>query len=343
MFALPASHLTRKLRYARSFLTGRMVHVNLQILYDCNCRCRICDFWRGDYRNRPRLTADQAAVISDKLSEIGPQIISIGGGEPLLHPDLESIVQKLARHHFPVLICNGTLVTVEKARALWSAGMMEISVSVDYASADRHDAQRGLPGAFEQSLRALEILHATRVHPEQRVHMITVLMDDNLDDVEPLIERCERMGITYLITLYSHSRGQKPERPPASEVTRRLLEIKRRHRHFVALRGYLGRFSEAVTRGAGPCHAGRLLCNIDTQGDVTFCIDRLENPAGNILRDPMPDIVQRLRHQHQANTCRDCWTSCRGSIEAIRSVRQPLGNLWDYWQMARPVRLGGRF
>ena len=335
--------LGRKLRYAWSFLTGRLIHVNLQILYDCNCRCRICDFWRGAYRDRARMTVDQATIVADQLNEVGPQIVSIGGGEPLLHPDLEAIARTLARHHFPVLITNGTLVTPDKARALWSAGMMEISVSVDYASAGRHDAQRGFPGAFNQALRALEILHTTRAHPEQRVHMITVLMDDNLDDVEPLIERCERMGITYLITLYSHSRGQKPERPPASEVSRQLLEIKRRRRHFVALRGYVGRFSEAVIRGAGPCHAGHLLCNIDTQGDVTFCIDRRENPAGNILHDPMPDIVQRLQRQHRANTCRDCWTSCRGSIETIRSARQPLGNLWDYWQMARPVRISGRF
>jgi MoaA/NifB/PqqE/SkfB family radical SAM enzyme len=343
MNVLPTKHLSRKLRYAWSFLAGRMIHVNLQILYDCNCRCRICDFWRGAYRDRPQMTVDQAAIVADKLNEIGPQIVSIGGGEPLLHPDLEAIARTLARHHFPVLITNGTLVTPEKARALWSAGMMEISVSVDYASANRHDAQRGFPGAFDQALRALEILHATRLHPEQRVHMISVLMDDNLADVEPLIKRCERMGITYLITLYSHSRGQKPERPPASEVSRRLLDIKRRRRHFVALRDYLGRFSEAVASGAGPCQAGRLLCNIDTQGDVTFCIDRLENPAGNILRDAMSDIVARLRQQHRANTCRDCWTSCRGSIETIRSFRQPLGNLSDYWQMARPVRLTGRF
>jgi MoaA/NifB/PqqE/SkfB family radical SAM enzyme len=343
MIPLPTRNLGRKLRFARSFLLGRLVHVNLQILYDCNCRCQICDFWRGAYRDKPRLTLAQVALIADKLSEIGPQIVSIGGGEPLLHPDLEAIARTLARHHFPVLITNGTLVTPDKARALWSAGMMEISVSVDYADPGRHDAQRGFPGAFAQALRALEILHATRTHPEQRVHMISVIMDENLGDVEPLIAHCERLGITYLLTLYSHARGQKTERPPAADVSRALLDLKRRRRHFVALRGYLGRFSEAVTRGAGPCQAGRLLCNIDSQGDVTFCIDRLENPAGNILRDAMPDIVRRLRAQHRSNACRDCWTSCRGSIEAIRSGRRPLENLWDYWQMARPVALNGRF
>lgn len=343
MNRLPTTHWTRKLRYAWSFLAGRIVHVNLQVLYDCNCRCRICDFWRGAYANRPRLAVEQAGTVADKLNEIGPQIISIGGGEPLLHPELEAIARALARHHFPVLITNGTLVTPEKARALWSAGMMEISVSVDYASARRHDAQRGLPGAFDQALKALEILHATRCHAEQRVHMISVLMDDNLDDAEPLIEQCEGMGITYLLTLCSPGRGQTMKRPPAAEVSRRLLDLKRRHPHFVALRGYVGRFTEAIARGVGPCQAGRLLCNIDTQGDVTFCIDHSGNPAGNILRDSMSDIVECLRRQHRASPCRHCWTSCRGSVETIRSLRQLPGNLCDYWQMARPIKLGGRF
>ncbi|HEY9173569.1 MAG TPA: radical SAM protein [Verrucomicrobiae bacterium] len=343
MTTLPTRHLGRKLRYAWSFVLGRLVHVNLQILYDCNYRCRICDFWRGGYRDHPRLTLEQAAIISDRLNEIGPQIISIGGGEPLLHPDLEAIARTLARHHFPVLITNGSLVTADKANAMWSAGLMEISVSVDYAESSRHDTQRDCPGAFDQAFRALEILHDTRTHPEQRVHLISVLMDDNLGDLERLIERCEHMGITCLLTLYSHSRGQKPPRPPAMDVSSALLEIKRRRRHFVPLRGYLERFSEAATSGAGPCQAGRLLCKIDSQGDVTFCIDRLENPAGNILREAMPGIVRRLRKQWRSNDCRGCWTSCRGSLETLRFGPHRLGNLWDYWQMTRPVPLKGSF
>ena len=114
MILLPTRHLGRKLRYAWSLVAGRMLHVNLQILYNCNCRCRICDFWRGAYRDRPQMSVDQAAIVADKLNEIGPQIVSIGGGEPLLHPDLEALARTLARHHFPVLITNGTLVTPDR-------------------------------------------------------------------------------------------------------------------------------------------------------------------------------------------------------------------------------------
>ena len=344
MLSLLTHDLGKKLRFARNFLGRRMVHVNLQILYNCNFRCTICDFWKDAYRDKGRLSADETKIVSDKLNTIGPQIISIGGGEPMLHPELVPIVRALSRHHFPVMITNGSLVTEALARQLWQAGMVEISVSIDYANPQKHDAQRGKPGAFAQGMAALKILHATRTHPEQRVNMISVIVDDNLDEVEPLIELSRGMGITYLVTLYSHSRGSKPAREPAREPGRRLLDLKHRHRHFVALRGYLENFPAAANRAdPGRCQAGRNLCNIDCRGEVSFCIDRLENPAGNILTGDMREIASRLLENHRANACRDCWTSCRGSIESVLYGRQRLLNVWDYYQMTRPVPLRGEF
>jgi len=300
MSALPA--IGKKLRFANSFLRNRLVHVNLQILYACNYRCTICDFWKIAWRQKPMLSAAQAEVISEKLNLIGPQIVSIGGGEPMLHPELTAIVRALGRHHFPVMITNGSLVTPPLARDLFAAGMMEISVSVDYADPRKHDAQRGVAGAHARAIEALRILQATRTHADQRVNMISVIMEDNLPEVEPLLQTCRQLGITYLVTLYSHSRGAKPERTAVTDVSRRLLELKERHRHFVALRGYLEKFTEAVARhGVGSCSAGRNLCNIDSQGDVGLCIDRLDGPVGNILTGDIVEIEQRLRKRHETN------------------------------------------
>jgi len=342
MRALP--ELRKKLRFAKSFLRNRLVHVNLQILYSCNYRCAICDFWKPSWRNKPSLSAAQAEVVAEKLNLLGPQIVSIGGGEPMLHAELTAIVRALACHHFPVMITNGSLVTPGLARELFAAGMVEISVSVDYANPNKHDAQRGVAGAHARAIEALQTLQANRTDPEQRVNMISVIMEDNLPDVEPLLETCRQLGITYLVTLYSHSRGNKPERLAGGDVGEQLLTIKRRHRHFVALRGYLQKFTEAVAQnGIGQCHAGRNLWNIDSQGDVGLCIDRLEDPVGNILTDDVFELEQRLLERHRSNRCQDCWTSCRGSIEAVRHGRNKLGNLLDYYQMTRPVALKGTF
>jgi MoaA/NifB/PqqE/SkfB family radical SAM enzyme len=58
----------KKARFAWSFLRGRLVHVNLQILYACNYRCQICDFWKETYREKSWVTAQQAAVAAQETS-----------------------------------------------------------------------------------------------------------------------------------------------------------------------------------------------------------------------------------------------------------------------------------
>lgn len=328
----------KKLRFLHSFVMRRMVHVNLQLLYQCNFRCSICDFWKDAYRDAPAMTLDQVRLVSDKLARIGPQIVSIGGGEPLLHPDIVDIVQALAKDHFPVMICNGWYMTPDLARELFKAGMNEISISIDYADKDKHDRQRNMSGAFEKGIDALRMLNGYRVYPHQRVHMISVVMDDNIGDIEPLIRLSRELGFTYLVTLYSNCRGAKETRKPGLDVSARLLELKKAYPEFVSLRGYLKRFTGAIqNNGAAPCYAGKNLMNIDSGGDVTFCIDHLENPAGNIFTDNMEDIRDALTIRHAQNTCAQCWTSCRGSIETMMYGKDRLANLYDYYQMVKNV------
>lgn len=322
-------------RFAHSFLRRRMVHVNLQLLYDCNFRCRICSFWKDEYRHLPRLTAAQVRVAAGKLSALGPMIVSIGGGEPLLHEELPEITRILAAEHFPAMICNGWYVTPERARALFAAGLYEASVSVDYADSARHDAQRGTAGAFDRAVEALRILNESRVHPIQRVHMISVIMDDNIDDVEPLIRLARRIGVTYLVTFYSDGRGCRGGRASSREISRRLLDIRARHPDFVALPGFIARFGEMEEGGVRPCRAGRNLLNVDCQGNVTRCIDRLDAPVGNILTDDVRALRDRLLASADSDRCGDCWTSCRGSIESLMYGKSRLADLRAYYRMVR--------
>lgn len=335
--------LAKKFHYAYSFFRKRLIHLNLQILYQCNFKCQICDFWKPPYKDMLKLSLAQTEEISQKLRALGPLIVSIGGGEPLLHPDLVPIIQSLAQYHFPVMICNGWYVTPENARALFRAGLYEISISLDYASPEKHDRQRGVTGAFEHAMSALENLHKNRVYAHQRVHMISVVMDDNLEEIEPLIRLAKEIGVTYLLTLYSHSRGRKKPRASEKDISELLFGLKRKYKNFVALHGYLARFTEAVQNENGilPCYAGKNLLNIDCNGNVSRCIDRLDQPAGNILNDELDRIVETLQEQHMQNDCGGCWTSCRGNIESLMYGKNRLANLWDSYRVTKRVPLNG--
>ena len=327
----------RCLRLVRNMVMRRMLNCNLQVTYRCNFRCRICDFWKPAYDKSDELTLDDIRLIGAKLGRLGTLIISLAGGEPLIREDLVDIVSILNRaNHFPILITNGWYVDETYGRDLLRAGLQEISVSLDYADATRHDAQRGQAGAFERAVRALDILRRSRPDKRNRVHMISVLMDDNLDDIEPLIRLAREIGVTYMLTLYSWNRGTKSPRLPGPSVTRRLLELKRRYPEFVTLTSYIEQFDRAVAQGGiGHCQTGRLLLNIDNHGHVARCTETLDEPVGNILRDDMLTLHDRLIRVQKAGDCAQCWTSCRGFAECMHSPPR-LRQFKEFFVSVRP-------
>lgn len=321
------SALARELHYqyrcARlgwGFLRGRFVHCNLQVTYRCNFRCQICDFWKTAHDPAQELTLDDVRVIGRKLNRLGTLIVSLAGGEPLVRTDLEEIITLLnAAGHFPILITNGWYVDAARAQSLLQAGLQEISVSVDYRDPAKHDAQRGCPGSWEHAVAALQLLHRARPDRRNRVHMITVLMDDNLDEIEPLIRLARELGVTYMVNLYSWNRGAKTRRLPHQRVTAHLLDLKRRYPEFISLTSYLEQMDRAVADGGiGDCQTGRLLLNIDHRGRVARCTETLDETVGSILTDDIDVLRERLLAAQREQSCAQCWTSCRGFAESMR-------------------------
>jgi MoaA/NifB/PqqE/SkfB family radical SAM enzyme len=309
----------RSLRLVRGFFTRRFVHCNLQITYRCNFKCEICDFWKTEHDPSKELTTDEIRIIGRKLNRLGTLIISLAGGEPLIRQDIFDIITILNQeNHFPILITNGWHVNETLAKDILRAGLQEISVSVDYLDPAKHDAQRGQPESWKRAIDALALLQKYRPDRRNRVHMISVLMNDNLDDVEGLIKLARELGVTYMINLYSWNRGVKMPRLPGQYVTTRLLELKSQYPEFVTLTSYIENLDNAIEHGGiGNCQAGRLLMNIDSSGQVMRCTETLNEPVGNILHDDIDIIRYQLHQLSQKKECSQCWTSCRGFAESM--------------------------
>ncbi len=327
----------RCLSLARNMLGSRMIHCNLQVTYRCNFRCRICDFWKQTHHESQELSLDDVRVIGRKLGRFGTLIVSLAGGEPLIREDLAEIITILNKaNHFPILITNGWFVDESRAREILQAGLQEISVSVDYADPAKHDCQRGKAGAWDRAIKALEILNRCRTNKRNRVHMISVLMDDNLDQVEELIKLSRRLGVTYMVNLYSSNRGTKAPRLPGTPVTEQLLALKRAYPEFITLTSYIEKFDRAIAAGGiGDCQTGRLLMNVDNYGNVARCTETLDRPVGCILTDDAKVIRRRLLEAQQNGQCAQCWTSCRGFAECM--YKKPrLRQLREFYVSVRP-------
>jgi len=324
-------------RLVLGFATRRFIHCNLQVTWRCNFQCRICDFWKTQHDAKDELSLDDVRLIGRKLNKLGTLIVSLAGGEPLIREDLFDVIRVLnEENHFPILITNGWFVNETLAKDILRAGLQEISVSVDYADPKKHDEQRGREGAWERAINALQLLNRHRPHHRNRVHMISVLMDDNLDDVEPLIKLSRELGVTYMVNLYSWNRGTKKRRLPNEKVTLRLLALKKAYPDFVTLTTYIEHLDQAIADGGiGNCQTGRLLMNIDSRGNVARCTETLDEPVGNILTDDVIGIRNNLWRLQRERACNQCWTSCRGFAE---SMQQPprLRQFREFFHSVKP-------
>ena len=275
---------------------------------------------------------------SRKLASLGSMFVSLAGGEPLLRDDLPEIVRLLARFHLPFVTTNGYLASPRLARELFGAGLWGVSVSLDYADAQRHDRRRGKKGAFDRAVRALETFSAAPRKAWQRVNLMCVLMEDNLDQIEPLIQLAAEHRAFFMVQLYSELKtGSTRFLHHRGAISERLLELKDRYPNFLSNRVFLSRFDRALAEGVPGCHAGRAFFNIDSTGDVAICVEQRHRPVGNLYRDHPQRIIHALRGRSAGNTCQACWYNCRGETEMLYHPTSLLHSLPTYiWDTAHP-------
>lgn len=288
-----------------------------QVTYRCNFRCSFCNYWQYDVDQSVELTPEQFEFGAKKLRQVGTMMVSMAGGEPLLRKDLVDIVRALSPYHFVFITTNGWLMTEEKARALYDAGVYGVSVSIDFADPKKHDERRGVKGAHERALNALRVLSAARNKPYQRVNLNCVLMHDNLDELEDLILLAREHGALFMVQPYGKLKTGDEEFLPKDPVGKHLTRLSDKYRHFISNPEFLRRFDDHLGDGIPGCRAGQAFFNIDSYGNVSKCVEFTNEIVGNVLQDDPHDLVKLLHDRYKANRCAGCWYNCRGEMEIL--------------------------
>lgn len=323
------SPLVKRLHLARAYFTRRPIWCAWQVTYRCNFKCDFCDYWRTR-PSRDELTVAEFARGARNLAKSGSLLVSLAGGEPMMRRDIVDVVREVSRFHLTFLTTNGWLVTRENARAVYEAGLWGVSVSIDYADADRHDERRGVKGAFERAVRALRYFSEERIGRHQRINLQAVLLDDNLGDMAKLAALARKYDANFMIQPYCALKtGESAHacREPASEE---LLRVKSRFPNFLSNPVFLAQFDDALNGGVPGCMCGRAFFNIDQFGEVAKCVEDRVHPVGSIVTDDINTLLKRLRDKHRTNTCMACWYNCRGEIEAVYGLRGLLHSLPTY-------------
>src|SRR5580693_7648165 len=127
--------------------------VELEPLFACNLKCNGC----GKIQHpasvlKQRMPVEQAIAA---IEEAGAPMVSIAGGEPLMHPQIEVIVQELIKRKKFVFLCTNALLIPKKLDKFTPSPYFAFAVHIDGLK-ERHDESVCKEGVFDDAVAAIK-------------------------------------------------------------------------------------------------------------------------------------------------------------------------------------------
>ena len=295
-------------KYAYLSAIRKPILVHFEVTLRCNARCSFCDYWMTDKSARET----ELKSFTDAARFFNPMMITYTGGEPTMRRDLEEIVSAVSgavRVKFSSLLTHGGMLTVERARSLWKAGVDQFNISLDYLD-ERHDIARGIPGLTR---KIFDLIPGMRAIGIDSIRFNTVIKESNLDQILPIAARALELGCGVNFSSYSDSKNGNRDGiisddsfDELADVTAELLEFKKRHRGVISNSDYYLENIPRFVRGEmkEPCRSGIRTIHVSPMGHVKRCPDF---PT---------DFHWTEFRKYEPIDCNACYYACRGEAQA---------------------------
>jgi MoaA/NifB/PqqE/SkfB family radical SAM enzyme len=299
-------------RGSLNWLADRPIVVSFEVIDSCTCDCRHCDHGgpRDDSHNlRP-------SEYRRYMQALGPCVVQVSGGEPLLRPDLLEIVRNIKDRSglpYTILVSSWSLMTAELYLKLREAGVDQFSVSLDFPD-DRHDYFRCYPGLYGQ-LEDL-IPRLARLGYDDIV-LNSCITSENLEEIDAIADKAREWGVNLCYSAYSARRTGCRDLLPVSPgqlaaINMQLDQVEERRDHtnwIVNSRSTLDatrRYFESS--GMPGCKAGHRFLVVTADGALQPCSMQFHRYA---LEERGRMIGEFSRH----NACDECYVSIRSYLD----------------------------
>lgn len=271
------------------------------VTWRCNLRCAHCYLDASATAGIGELSTDEGIALIDDLAGLSPgAMLVLSGGEPLLRRDIVDLAGHAVRRGLTVVVgTNGTMLDEARARELARVGVAGVGLSLDSLDPERHDAFRGVPGAWARTVRALEAAQRAGLP----VQLQTTVTRENEVEITAIADWAAARGVRALslFFLVCTGRAQRmsdigPERYEAvlswlaSTGGRRGDTLLRARcaphvRRIIAQRDS----DAALAEDPSACLAGTHYARVMPNGDVTPC-PYLPTVVGNVRERPFSEI-----------------------------------------------------
>ncbi len=317
------TRLRRRLRFVRTrtrelmmigkalVSTRHPILVHIIPMRRCNLACTYCNEFDDVSDPVPLQEMKQRL---DLIADMGTTIITISGGEPLMHPELDEVIRHIRRRGMIAgMITNGFYLNKERIERLNDAGLEHLQISIDNAVPDE---------VSKKSLKTLdgrlEMLSQCAVF---QVNINSVLGSGvkNPEDALQIAHRAVELGFTSTVGIIHDNNGQlKPLGPREQEIFEEIMTLgKRSFSRFNEFQHNVARGREHNWR----CRSGSRYLYICEDGLVHWCSQQRGYP-GIVLAQYTPEMRHREFLTEKFCAAR-CTVSCVQQVGILDNWRTP--------------------
>ena len=149
----------------------------------CNCRCIMCDIWKGN-NNVKQLEESDVEELMKSMTKLHTKMIVMSGGEALMHPNFFRLCEIIKSRNIKItLLSTGLLLKKYATQIIEKTD--EVIVSLD-GSREVHDRIRNIPNAFDKLKEGVQELK--KLKPIFKVTARCVIQKDNFEDFPNIVD-----------------------------------------------------------------------------------------------------------------------------------------------------------
>ena len=301
--------ITRKVRELASIGsaladTGHPYMAHIVPMRRCNLACTYCNEY--DDFSDPVPIAEMERRI-DELGRLGTAVITISGGEPLLHPDLDRVIARIRKTGaIAGMITNGYLLMPDRIKRLNQAGLDHLQISIDNVMPD---------AVSKKSLKVLDAkLKMLAEHAEFHVNINSVVGGGTPpEDAYKVSTRALELGFSSTIGIIHDGSGQlKPLGADERSVWDKVRKLTRRSY------SRFNHFQEAIANGKPNdwrCRAGARYLYVCENGLVHYCSQQRGYPGIPVAEYKRADVKREFLTEKSCSP--NCTISCVHQVSYI--------------------------
>jgi MoaA/NifB/PqqE/SkfB family radical SAM enzyme len=291
--------------------TDHPIMAHLIPIRRCNLSCTYCNEY--DDHSKP-IPLDTVRERIDRLADLKTSIVTLSGGEPLLHPELDDVIRRMReRGVIAGMITNGYLLTADRIKRLNDAGLDHMQISIDNVMPD---------DVSKKSLKVLDKkLQLLSEHSNFHVNINSVLGGGihNPEDALVVSKRAIELGFTSTVGIIHDHEGQL--RPLAEKERNIYLSIKKLEKTNYSRFNW---FQESIAWGRSNewrCRAGARYLYVCEDGLVHYCSQQRGYPAKPLAQYTVEDI--RREYLTEKGCAPYCTVSCVHQVSYLDFWRAP--------------------